>query len=374
MGRRPTAKTRSSPRAWAWPSSPASRGDDPTNPRTIATPKHFAVHSGPEPARHRFNVTPSPHDLEDTYLPAFRATVTEGHAQSLMCAYNAVDGAPACANDLLLKKTLRGAWGFNGFVTSDCGAIGDIAKGHAFTSDLEHAAVAAVRAGTDINCGHEEYTYLVQAVHDGLIQESEIDTAVRRLFHARFELGMFDAPAQVAYARLPFNEVDSAPHRQLALQTARESMVLLKNVNNVLPLAHNIKTVAVVGPNAASLAALEGNYNAIPSHPVTPLDGLRDALHGHATVLYAQGSGYADGVMVPAPETLFAADGQHGPARRILFRRDPRRQARPHPPRPPDRLRLERPPRPRRARMPKASVCAGPAPSPPPRRATSASA
>jgi beta-glucosidase len=288
------------------------QGDDPTTLRTIATPKHFAVHSGPETSRHRFNVDPSPHDLEDTYLPAFRATVTEGHAQSLMCAYNSVDGAPACANPMLLQKTLRGAWGFHGFITSDCGAIGDIARGHAFTPDLEHAAVAAVRAGTDINCGREEYDHLVQAVHDGLIQESEIDTAVRRLFRARFSLGMFDAPSQVAYARLPFSEVDSAAHRELALHTALESMVLLKNERNVLPLAANLRTVAVVGPNAASLAALEGNYNAIPSHPVTPLDGLRDALRGHAKVLYAQGAGYAEGVMVPAPETLFASGPEHG--------------------------------------------------------------
>jgi beta-glucosidase len=288
------------------------QGDDPTNPRTIATPKHFAVHSGPEPLRHSFNVEPSLHDLEDTYLPAFRATITEGHAQSLMCAYNRVDGKPACANPELLTGILRKQWGFGGFITSDCGAIGDIAKGHAFTPDLEHAAVAAVRAGTDINCGQDEYDHLVQAVHDGLIQESEIDSAARRLFHARFELGMFDSPSQVAYARLPFTEVDSAKHRQLALQTARESMVLLKNENKILPLSANVKTIAVVGPNAASLAALEGNYNAIPSHPVTPLDGLRDALRGRAQVLYAQGSGYAEGVMVPVPETLFASGGRHG--------------------------------------------------------------
>ena len=288
------------------------QGEDPTTFRAIATPKHFAVHSGPESERHRFNVTPSPHDLEDTYLPAFRATVTEGHAQSLMCAYNAIDGAPACANQMLLKTILRGAWGFDGFITSDCGAISDIAKGHAFAPDLEHAAVAALRAGTDTDCGRDEYGHLVQAVHDGLIQESEIDTAVRRLFHARFSLGMFDSPSQIAYARLPFSEVDSAAHRELALNTARESMVLLKNEHNALPLAAKIRTVAVIGPNAASLAALEGNYNAIPSHPVTPLDGLRDALHGHAQVLYAQGSGYADGLVVPVPETLFTSGGRHG--------------------------------------------------------------
>ena len=175
--------------------------------------------------------------------------------------------------------------------------------------------MAAVRAGTDTSCGHDEYALLVKAVKAGLIQESELDTAVQRLFRARFDLGMFDPPSQVAYARMPFSEVDSAPHRELALQTARESMVLLKNDGNVLPLAGNVKTVAVIGPNAASLAALEGNYNAVPSHPLTPLDGLRAALRGRAKVLYAQGSGYAEGLMVPVPETLFATEGspgQHG--------------------------------------------------------------
>ena len=277
------------------------QGDDPKYFRTIGTPKHFAVHSGPESERHRFNVNPSPHDLEDTYLPAFRATITVGHAQSIMCAYNAVDGDPACANKQLLGTILRGAWQFPGFVTSDCGAVDDIATFHKFTPDVEHAAVLAVRAGTDTSCG-TEYATLAKAVKDGLLQESELDAPLKRLFLARFELGMFDPPAQVPYATTPLAELDSNAHRALALKTAREAVVLLKNENHTLPLASSLRAVAVIGPNAASLAALEGNYNAIPSHPVTPLDGLRAAL---PHVLYAQGATYVDGLNVPAPETLF---------------------------------------------------------------------
>ena len=169
------------------------QGNDPKYFKVIATPKHYAVHSGPEPMRHGFNVNASPHDLEDTYLPAFRATVVEGHADSVMCAYNAVDGAPACASKFLLQDTLRDAWKFQGYVTSDCGAVGDITTGHKFTPDNEHGSAVAVQAGTDTTCGNE-YVALVQAVQDGLIKESEIDTALKRLFTARFRLGMFDPP------------------------------------------------------------------------------------------------------------------------------------------------------------------------------------
>jgi beta-glucosidase len=201
------------------------QGDDPKYLKTVSTPKHYAVHSGPEPLRHGFNVNVSPHDLEDTYLPAFRATVTEGLADSVMCAYNAVDGAPACASSYLLDKTLREAWSFQGYVTSDCGAVADITTGHHYTPDNAHGSAAAVRAGTDTTCG-DEYTALVQAVHDGLIQESEIDTAVKRLFTARLRLGMFDPPGAVPFNRIPMSENDSPAHRQLALQAARESMVL----------------------------------------------------------------------------------------------------------------------------------------------------
>jgi beta-glucosidase len=279
------------------------QGDDPNYLRVISTPKHFVVHSGPESSRHRFNVDVSPHDLQDTYLPAFRATITEAHAQSIMCAYNAIDGDPACANPYLLRHVLRGDWKFDGFVTSDCAAITDVAEGHKFAPDMEHAAVVSVRAGTDTSCG-EEYSVLTKAVKDGLIDEKELDVSVKRLFRARFQLGIFDPPSKVAYAALPFSDVDSAEHRKLALKTARESMVLLKNEGGLLPLSAG-KTIAVIGPNAASLAAIEGNYNAVPSHPVTPLDALRAA---GGKVLYAQGASYAEGVAVPVPETVFRTD------------------------------------------------------------------
>jgi beta-glucosidase len=286
------------------------QGDSTEYLRVVSTPKHFAVHSGPESTRHTANVDPTPHDLQDTYLPAFRATVTEAHAQSVMCAYNAVDGEPACANTHLLKDILRGAWHFNGFITSDCAAVADIAEGHKYAKDWEHASVDAVNAGTDTSCG-KEFATLTKAVNDGLIPVSELDTAVQRLFMARFQLGLFDPPAQVKYEQIPFSEVDSAAHRELALKTAREAMVLLKN-DGVLPLKSSVKTVAVIGPNAASLAALEGNYNAVPSQPVTPLDGLRAALAGKAKVLYAQGSSYVEPLTVPVPEDVLKSDGRDG--------------------------------------------------------------
>jgi beta-glucosidase len=284
------------------------QGDDPHYFKVIATPKHYAVHSGPESKRHGFNVGASPYDLEDTYLPAFRATVTEGHADSVMCAYNAIDGQPACANTYLLQKTLREAWNFQGYVTSDCGAVGDITRGHHFTPDDEHGAAVAVRAGTDTTCG-DDYVNLVKAVHDGLIQESEIDIALKRLFTARFRLGMFDPPRSVAYNRVSMSEDDSPAHRALALQAARESMVLLRNQDGLLPFKAGVRKIAVIGPNAASLVALEGNYNGTPSHPVLPIDGMKRVFAGKADVLYAQGSAYVSELPVPVPRTAFHPSG-----------------------------------------------------------------
>ncbi len=282
------------------------QGDDPRYLKTVATPKHFAVHSGPESDRHRFDVHPAPADLEDTYLPAFRATITEGHADSLMCAYNAVNGVPACANQELLGNILRDRWQFGGYVTSDCGAISDFfsPEGHKYSADRAHAAAAGVLAGTDTSCG-DEYAGLVQAVRMGLIKEEAIDNAVKRLFTARMRLGLFDPPADVPYASIPFSENNSAAHRALALDTARKSMVLLKNDDGLLPIKEKIKTIAVIGPNADSLAALEGNYNAVPSQPVLPIDGIEQEFGGHLKVLYAQGSTYANGVGLPVPRTAF---------------------------------------------------------------------
>ncbi|HEV2486475.1 MAG TPA: glycoside hydrolase family 3 C-terminal domain-containing protein [Terracidiphilus sp.] len=281
------------------------QGDDPKYFRTVATLKHFAVHSGPESSRHHFNVDVSPRDLEDTYLPAFRATVTEAHADSVMCAYNRIDGEPACGNKMLLQKYLRGYWHFDGFVTSDCGAITDFfsPRGHHFSPDVAHASAVAVKIGTDAACGRD-YSGLVQAVHEGLISEAEVDTSLRRLFIARFRLGMFDPQSQVKYAQLPYSVVDSPEHRGLALKTAHESIVLLKN-DGTLPLKSGIRRVAVIGPNAASLPGIEGNYFAIPSHPFLPVDGVEAALRGKATVIYQQGSSYVDGLPIVVPRTSF---------------------------------------------------------------------
>lgn len=277
------------------------QGDDPKYFRVISTPKHYAVHSGPEPLRHHFNVDVSLHDLEDTYLPAFRATVTEAHAQSVMCAYNAIDGAPACANTMLLRDHLRNAWHFDGYVVSDCAAVADVNTGHHYAPDMAHAAAAALKAGTDIECGFgqgQAYLALPDAVHQNLITEADLDTALRRLFRARFRLGMFDPPSSYAYGRIPFSEDNSPEHRQLSLQAARESMVLLKNQNHALPLKSSIQSIAVVGPTAELVQSLQGNYNGPPPSPVTPLLGIEKRFSS-AKVLYAQGSTLVEGMAMP---------------------------------------------------------------------------
>ncbi len=288
------------------------QGSDPKYFRVVSTPKHYAVHSGPEPLRHGFNVDASPHDLEDTYLPAFRATVTEAHAQSVMCAYNAIDGAPACANTMLLGDHLRKAWKFDGYVVSDCAAAADIFTGHHYAPDMAHAAADAVKAGDDLECGYgqgQAYPSLVEAVHKGLIKESEIDIALRRLFRARFKLGMFDPPSSFAYGQIPMSEVNSAEHRQLSLQAARESIVLLKNQDHFLPLKAGTSSIAVVGPTAELVQALQGNYNGPPPSPVYPLAGIEKRFSS-AKINYAQGSTLVEGFAMPIEHTaLHPASG-----------------------------------------------------------------
>ncbi|MGA7236032.1 MAG: glycoside hydrolase family 3 C-terminal domain-containing protein [Bryobacteraceae bacterium] len=276
------------------------QGDDPKYLKTVATAKHYAVHSGPESERHTFDARIDDADLRDTYLPQFEAAIREGGAQSVMCAYNSVDGAPACANPPLLEQILRKQWGFSGYVVSDCGAIGDIYLHHKFSSTAELGVAKAVQAGTDLNCG-VEYEALLPAVKQGALREADIDQAVRRLLTARFRLGMFDPPAIVKYAQIPISVNDSPAHRQLALEAARKSIVLLKNENRALPLAKSIKTIAVIGPDADDLDALTGNYNGDPSAPITPLAGIRRKLP-NARVLYARGSDLA--ANMPSFETV----------------------------------------------------------------------
>jgi len=277
------------------------QGDDAHYFKTIATAKHFAVHSGPESTRHQVDVKVSTRDLEETYLPAFRAAVVEGKVDSVMCAYNSIDGAPACANSDLLKNYLRGKWGFQGYVVSDCGAIGDIFRGHAYKPDAASAAATAVKTGTDFACD-TQYSALVDAVKMGLITEAEIDTSLKRLFVARFKLGMFDPPERVPFSKIPYSENDSAEHRKLALEAARKSIVLLKNQNQTLPVKASVKRIAVIGPSADDVDALRGNYNGFSSREVTPLEGIEKQFKAQALIRYALGATYTAQSPAMVPE------------------------------------------------------------------------
>jgi len=273
------------------------QGDDPRYFKVIATAKHYAVHSGPEPLRHKFDVHPSQRDLEETYLPAFRASVMEGKVDSIMCAYNAVDGVPACANDDLLWKILRREWGFQGYVVSDCGAIRDIfaENAHHYAATVVDASALAVRHGTDLTCGVEYGEGLVtaaKAVKIGRISENEIDESLERLFVARFKLGMFDPPERVPFSKIPYSETDSAEHRKVSLEAARKSIVLLKNRNQTLPLRSSVKKIAVIGPSADDPLALLGNYNGFSSKHVTPLEGMETQFAGQAEIRFAPGATY----------------------------------------------------------------------------------
>jgi beta-glucosidase len=294
------------------------QGDDPKYFRVISTPKHYAVHSGPEPSRHSIDVQVSKHDQEDTYLPAFRAAVTQGKAESVMCAYNRVNGQPACANDFLLKETLRGAWKFNGYVVSDCDAVVDIFEGHHYVKSQAEAAAAALKTGMDNECADfftvakdsHDYQPFIDAVKQGLLTEADLDVTLKRLFTARMRLGMFDPPEMVPYANTPESEIDSAPHRELALRTARESMVLLKN-DGVLPLGPGAKKILVVGPLAESSEVLHGNYAGTASHAVTALEGIRKQFSG-AQVSYVAGTNFLRKEIVIPTSALSTGDGKPG--------------------------------------------------------------
>jgi beta-glucosidase len=282
------------------------QGDDPRYFKTIATVKHFAVHSGPEPLRHEFDAVVSERDLRESYLPHFEVAIREGGAYSLMCAYNRVYGKPACGSDLLLQTILRGEWRFPGYVVSDCGAIDDMYLRHRVVQTAPAAAALGVRTGTDLDCGRV-YPNLADAVRQGLITEQEIDRSLTRLFVARFRLGLFDPPEQVRWAQIPISVLDQPSHRALALDVARQSMVLLKNARHLLPLRRDLGTIAVVGPNADQWRMLLGNYNGIPADPVTPLRGIREAVSPRTRVLYALGSDLADGfpVLGSVPSSVF---------------------------------------------------------------------
>ena len=278
------------------------QGDDARYLTAAATAKHLAVHSGPEPDRHQFNVNPSRQDLAETYLPAFRRAVIDGKAEIVMCAYNAVDGMPACANQQLVDGTLRARWGFAGHVTSDCGGIDDITTGHKFTRTNVEAVAVAIKAGTDMNCGFKnEYLDIPKAVASGLLSQADVDQAVRRVLGTRFKLGILPASTRTPWSATPYSANHSPEHRQVALRAAREAIVLLKN-DGILPLRRAPSRIAVVGPGSTSLISLEGNYNGTPTAPVLPLDGLRAAMP-QVRISYAQGSAFAEGSAVPVPRS-----------------------------------------------------------------------
>ena len=264
------------------------QGDDPKYLKLVATPKHYAGHSGPEQDRHHFDAVISQRDLRETYLPAFKACVVEGKAMSIMGAYNRTNGEPCTASKTLLQDLLRDEWGFDGYVVSDCGAIRDLHENHKVTGSPEESAALAVKNGCDLNCG-EVFHSLMAAVEQGLIDEATIEVSLRRLLTARFRLGMFDPEEMVPYAKIPPEVVNCQEHRELTLEMARESIVLLKNENGLLPLRKALKQILVVGPNANDLDVLLANYNGYPADYVTPLEGILRKVSVGTNVNYRPG-------------------------------------------------------------------------------------
>ncbi len=285
--------------------------DDYKYRKLLACAKHFAVHSGPEWNRHSFNLENiRPRDLWETYLPAFKSLVQQGHVAEVMCAYQRIDSEPCCANTRYLQQILRNEWGFKGMVVSDCGAIGDFFRPgrHGFAKDAAESSAKAVIAGTDVECGGN-YASLPRAVKEGKITEEQINTSVKRLLKARFELGDFDDEALNKWAQIPASVIASQPHKQLALDMARESMVLLKN-NGILPLAKQGQKIVVVGPNAADSTMMWGNYNGYPTETVTILKGIKAKAAG---VRYVGGCGLTRNEEFNSRfNELMAADGQPG--------------------------------------------------------------
>ncbi|MGI4021391.1 MAG: glycoside hydrolase family 3 C-terminal domain-containing protein [Janthinobacterium lividum] len=272
------------------------QGNDPKYLKAAACAKHYAVHSGPEQSRHKFNVDVTNYDLWDTYLPAFKQLVVNAKVAGVMCAYNAFRGQPCCGSDILLNDILRNEWNFTGYLTSDCGAIDDFSapNAHRTSPDAESAAADAVLHGTDVECivGPTSYKSLVKAVKNGKLTEKQIDVSVKRLFTIRFRLGLFDPIDQVKYRQIPISELESPAHHAHALKMAHESIVLLKNENQLLPLKKNLKKIAVIGPNANNEKSILGNYNGIPTKLVTALQGIKDKLGANTEVVYKSATDY----------------------------------------------------------------------------------
>lgn len=294
------------------------QGDDPHYYRVSSTAKHYAVHSGPEPGRHSDNIPVSLHDQEDTYLPAFRALVVNGKVESVMCAYNAINGQPACANEFLLKDRLRDAWGFKGHVVSDCDSIADIERGHHYAKTVAEAAAISLKLGVDNDCAEygraagatSDYDRYVDAMKQGLVNQAVVDASLRRLFTVRMRLGLFDPPSMVPFNAIPESALNSPEHGALAVKLAREAMVLLKN-NGVLPVKPGVKKIAVVGPLADQVDVLNGNYNGTPVAPVSALEGIRKAFPD-AEVVFEPGTDFLRAAEPVPTAALSTPDGAPG--------------------------------------------------------------
>lgn len=284
------------------------QGDNPNYLKAAACAKHYAVHSGPEALRHEFDAVPTKKDLYETYLPAFKALVTEANVESVMGAYNRVYGDPACGSDFLLKDLLRDQWGFEGHVVSDCGAVSDFWRDHKVVPDATTAAAMALKAGTDVNCG-STYRNLGDALEKGLITEEDINTALRRMLHTRIKFGVFDEPGSTPWDDLGEEMVESPEHIALAREVAQKSVVLLKNKNNVLPLKKDISNLYVTGPFASSTEVLLGNYYGLSKNTVTILDGIVGKVSAGTTINYNYG-------VLPYQENVNPIDWTTGAAKR----------------------------------------------------------
>ncbi|WMI68688.1 glycoside hydrolase family 3 C-terminal domain-containing protein [Mangrovimonas sp. YM274] len=291
------------------------QGEDSKYLKTIATSKHFAVHSGPEALRHSFDVDVSDRDLYETYLPAFRKTVMDAKVYSIMGAYNRFRGESCSGSDFLLNKILRDDWGFDGYVVSDCGAIRDIHTGHHIAKTEAEAASIGLKGGCDLNCG-SYYNNLTEALEEGLVSEEDINIAVKRTLLARFKLGMFDSENDVEFSKIPYSIVCSDANNSLAKKAALESIILLKNSDNLLPLDKNkLNKIAIIGPNADNWESLLGNYHGTPKNPVTFLTGLKNKVEPVIEISYAEGCHLSEEKLnlKPIPSVFFETlDGKQG--------------------------------------------------------------
>jgi beta-glucosidase len=290
------------------------QGDDPKYLKAAACAKHFAVHSGPEPTRHSDNFNPSGYDLWNTYLPAFKELVVNAKVAGVMCAYNAINTQPCCANDLLMNNILRNQWNFTGYVTSDCWAVDDFFRYHKTHKDATSSAIDALIHGTDVECGNSVYKTLLGAVQNGEIKELQLDVSLKRLFKIRYRLGMFDPPSMVKYTQVPASTLESPEHKAHALKMAQQSIVLLKNDNSTLPLSKKIKKIVVLGPNADNKISILGNYNGIPSKVVSVLDGLKEKLGNAVKVVYEKVINFTNDTLLVHKDirSLYQYNGKQG--------------------------------------------------------------